>query len=50
MSDYKGVALLLLILPDAQELIADKGINSDWFRQALLARKSSPASFPEKVE
>lgn len=28
MSDYKGAALLLPVLPDTQELIAD------WFRQA----------------
>ena len=35
MSDYKGAALLLDSLPEAKELLADRGYDSDWFRQAL---------------
>ena len=39
MSDYKGAALLLPALPDAKELLADKGYDADWFREALAKRK-----------
>ena len=39
MSDYKGAALLLPALPDAKELLADKGYDADWFRDALAKRK-----------
>ena len=35
MSDYKGAALMLKALPDAKELLGDKGYDADWFRQAL---------------
>jgi transposase len=37
-SDYKGAALVLDALPKAQELIADRGYDADWFRHALAAR------------
>lgn len=46
MSDYKSAALLLPVLPDAQELIADKGYEADCFRQALLDRKIQPCIPP----
>ena len=39
MGAHKGAALLLPVLPNAQELIADKAIDTDLFRQALLDRK-----------
>ena len=42
MSDYKGAALLVDVLPKAKELLADRGYDSDWFRQALRARKITP--------
>lgn len=42
MNDYKSAALLLPVLPDVQELIADKGYKADCFRQALLDRKIQP--------
>lgn len=48
MSDYKSAALLLPVLPDAQELIADKGYEADCFRQALLDRKIQPCIPPRK--
>ena len=35
ISDYRGAATVLQTLPDAKVLIADKGYDSDWFRQAL---------------
>ena len=38
MSDYKGAALLMDALPEARELLADRGYDADWFRDALLAR------------
>lgn len=39
MSDYKGAAMLLPALPKAKELLADKGYDADWFREALAKRK-----------
>ena len=39
MSDYKGAALMLPALPNANELLADKGYDADWFRKALADRK-----------
>ena len=47
MSDYKGVALMLPALPRAKELLADKGYDADWFRQAL-AKRSIAACIPSK--
>jgi transposase len=37
-SDYTGAALMFDAMPEAKELIADKGYDADWFRQALAAR------------
>jgi putative transposase len=42
MSDYKGVALTLDALPPAKEMLADRGYDSDWYRQALQAKGISP--------
>jgi transposase len=42
MSDYKGAALMFDALPKARALIADKGYDGDWFRQALTARGTTP--------
>jgi transposase len=41
MSDYKGAALMFASLPRAKTMIADKGYDGDWFRQALAARKTA---------
>ena len=38
MSDFKGAALMLPVLPKARELLGDKGYDADWFRAALLER------------
>ena len=35
VSDYRGAATVLPNLPDANVLIADKGYDSDWLREAL---------------
>ncbi len=35
MSDHKGAALIYPMLPDAETIIADKGYDSDAFRDAL---------------
>ncbi len=48
MSDYNGAALLLPILPDAQYLLADRGYDADWFREALLQRGISPCIPPRQ--
>ena len=42
VSDYKGAATLLSALPDAHVLLADKGYDSNWFRQALLSLGITP--------
>ena len=42
MSDHKGARLLLGALPNARELLGDKGYDSDWFRAALVARGITP--------
>jgi transposase len=38
MSDHKGAVLLFDALPNAKELLGDKGYDSDRFRSALAAR------------
>jgi len=47
MSDYKGAALMFDAMPDARELIGDKGYDGDWFRAALAARGTA-ACIPSK--
>ena len=42
MSDYKGAALMLDVMPAAPVLIADRGYDADWFRQALRDRGARP--------
>jgi transposase len=38
ISDYTGAAALLDRLPKAQWLLADRGYDADWFREALQAK------------
>jgi transposase len=47
MSDYRGAALMFDAMPDARELIGDKGYDGDWFRSALAARGTA-ACIPSK--
>ena len=35
MSDYKGAALMIDAFPKAKALLADRGYDADWFREAL---------------
>ena len=48
MSDYKGAARMLEALPKAKTLLADKGYDADWFRDALTERKIS-ACIPSRA-
>ena len=36
VSDYTGAAALLGSLPKAEWLLADRGYDVDWFREALV--------------
>ena len=42
VSDYRGATTVLDALPDADTLIADRGYDSDRFREALNARGIAP--------
>jgi len=46
MSDHKGAAMILTSLPDADELIGDKGYDSDAFRAELIERGITPCIPP----
>ncbi|WP_141384978.1 transposase [Nitrobacter winogradskyi] len=47
MSDYKGAALMIDVLPPARQLLADKGYDANWFRRAL-AKRGITACIPSK--
>ena len=47
MSDHKGAVLLFDALPNARELLGDKGYDSDWFRAALTERGITPCIPPK---
>ncbi len=42
MSDYKGAAVLPASLPQARELLTDRGYDTDWFRNALSSKGITP--------
>jgi transposase len=42
MSDHRGAALMLPHLPQAKELLGDKGYDSNRFREALIAHGIIP--------
>jgi transposase len=42
MSDHKGARLILANLPPASALIADRGYDSNWFRETLAKRGCEP--------
>ncbi len=48
MSDHKGARLMFDVLPEAKALIADKGYDSDAFREALTARGTKPCIPPRR--
>ena len=41
-SDYIGARALLASLPPAGNLLADRGYDADWFRNALIERDIQP--------
>ena len=47
-SDYKGAAQLLDCLPPANELLADRGYDATWYRDALLEKGITPCIPPKK--
>ena len=49
MSDYKGAAQFLDALPNARELLADRGYDADWFRTAFLEKGITPCIPPRKT-
>ena len=48
MSDHKGARLMLKALPEAKAMIAYRGYDSDWFREALASRGTEPCIPPKK--
>lgn len=42
MSDYNGAALMLEAIPKAPVLIADRGYDAGWFRDALCQKGIAP--------
>lgn len=42
VSDYTGAAALLASLPNAEWLLADRGYDADWFRDALKDKGIKP--------
>ena len=51
VSDYRGAALLMNAidaLPEARALLADRGYDADWFRDALRARGITPCIPPRR--
>ena len=42
MSDYKGARLIVNDLPLAKNLLADRGYDADWFREALEGKGIKP--------
>jgi transposase len=48
VSDHKGAKLMLDVLPPADNLIGDKGYDSNWFRKALADRGIEPCIPPTR--
>ncbi len=48
MSDFKGAAELVNRLPQAKALLADRGYDADWLRNALTDRGITPCIPPKK--
>lgn len=48
-SDYKGAEQFLNALPKAKDLLADRGYDADWFRNALLEKGITPCIPPRKT-
>jgi putative transposase len=48
MSDYKGARRIVQALPRAGYMLADRGYDADWFREALNERGIEPCIPPKK--
>jgi transposase len=48
MSDHKGARLVLEALPAGATLIADRGYDSSWFREALVENNITPCIPPTR--
>ena len=48
--DYIGAAALLSTLPQAGALLADRGYDADWFRNALIAHDTTLYKNRHKIE
>ena len=48
MNDHRGAALLLPVLPAADQLLGDRGYDSDGFREGLRDRGIEPCIPPTK--
>ena len=42
VSDYRGARAMLMALPEAETLIADRGYDSNWYREALADKHITP--------
>src|SRR3546814_9118439 len=49
VSDYTGAAALLDSLPKAQWMLADRGYDADWFRDALQEKGITPCIPGRKI-
>ena len=47
-SDYKGAAPMVEALPPAKAILADRGYDAEWFRNALIAKGITPC-IPSKA-
>ena len=48
MSDHRSARLVLSVLPSSSTLIADRGYDSNWFREALADKDITPCIPPTK--
>ena len=48
MSDHTGARLVLEALPAGTTLIADRGYDSNWFREALVEKDIEPCIPPTR--
>lgn len=48
MSDYKGARMVLDALPSSKYMLADKGYDSNWFREALKDKNIEPCIPPRR--
>lgn len=48
MSDYKGARHIVQALPCARYMLADRGYDADWFREALRDKGIEPCIPPKK--